>query len=56
MKQCSDVLIHIIENDLPEDLVAEDLRVAATALGRLVGRIDVENVLDALFSGFCIGK
>lgn len=40
---------------LPE-LMAEDLRLAARALGRLTGRIDVEDVLDAVFRSFCIGK
>ncbi|MFZ0607838.1 MAG: tRNA uridine-5-carboxymethylaminomethyl(34) synthesis GTPase MnmE [Xanthobacteraceae bacterium] len=39
-----------------EELVAEDLRAAGTALGRLTGRIDVEDVLDVLFRDFCIGK
>jgi len=39
-----------------EELVAEDLRAAGTALGRLTGRVDVEDVLDALFRDFCIGK
>jgi tRNA modification GTPase len=39
-----------------EELVAEELRVAAHALGRLLGRIDVEDVLDAVFREFCIGK
>jgi tRNA modification GTPase len=38
------------------ELVAEDLRLAVSALERLVGRIGVEDVLDQLFSGFCIGK
>jgi tRNA modification GTPase len=38
------------------ELIAEELRLAARALERLVGRIDVEDVLDSLFSGFCIGK
>ena len=38
------------------ELRAEDLRLAATALGRLTGRIDVEDVLDQIFSRFCIGK
>ena len=38
------------------ELRAEELRVAAQALGRLTGRIDVEDVLDALFRTFCIGK
>jgi tRNA modification GTPase len=39
-----------------EDLIAEDLRLAAAALGRLTGRIDVEDVLDVIFRDFCIGK
>jgi tRNA modification GTPase len=39
-----------------EDLIAEELRVAAAALGRLTGRIDVEDVLDVIFRDFCIGK
>ncbi|KRE06043.1 hypothetical protein ASE61_25360 [Bosea sp. Root670] len=38
------------------ELLAEDIRVAVVALERLVGRIDVEDVLDRLFAGFCIGK
>jgi tRNA modification GTPase len=38
------------------ELLAEELRIAVLALERLVGRIDVEDVLDRLFSGFCIGK
>jgi tRNA modification GTPase len=40
----------------PSELVAEDLRVAARALGRITGRVDVEDVLDAIFRDFCIGK
>jgi len=39
-----------------EDIVAEELRLAARALGRLVGRVDVEDVLDVIFRDFCIGK
>lgn len=38
------------------ELAAEDLRDAARALGRITGRADVEDVLDAVFSSFCIGK
>ncbi len=37
-------------------LAAENLRLAATALGRLTGRVDVEDILDAIFAEFCIGK
>jgi tRNA modification GTPase len=39
-----------------EELIAEELRLAARALGRLTGRIDVEDVLDVIFRDFCIGK
>jgi tRNA U34 5-carboxymethylaminomethyl modifying GTPase MnmE/TrmE len=39
-----------------EDLIAEELRSAATALGRLTGRVDVDDVLDVVFRDFCIGK
>ena len=41
---------------LAEDLVAEELRAAGQALGRLTGRVDVEDVLDVIFRDFCIGK
>lgn len=41
---------------LAPELLAEDLRVAARALGRITGRIDIEDVLDQLFAEFCIGK
>ena len=39
-----------------EDLLAEELRIAARALGRLTGRVDVEDILDVIFRDFCIGK
>jgi len=39
-----------------EELIAEDLRGASRAIGRLLGHVDVEDVLDALFQNFCIGK
>jgi tRNA modification GTPase len=38
------------------ELRGEELRIAAAALGRLTGMIGVEEILDAVFSGFCIGK
>lgn len=38
------------------DLRAESLRAAASALGRITGRVDVEQLLDVIFSQFCIGK
>jgi tRNA modification GTPase len=39
-----------------EELVAEELRLAMRALGRLTGRVDVEDILDVIFRDFCIGK
>jgi tRNA modification GTPase len=38
------------------ELRAEDLRLAARALGRITGRVDVEDLLDVIFMDFCIGK
>jgi tRNA modification GTPase len=38
------------------ELAAEDLRDAARALGRITGRVEVEDMLDRLFAEFCIGK
>jgi len=38
------------------ELAAEDVRLAARALGRITGAVGVEDVLDAIFSSFCIGK
>ncbi len=38
------------------ELRAEDLRLAMRALGRITGRIDVEDLLDVIFRDFCIGK
>lgn len=38
------------------ELAAEEVRLAARAIGRITGRVDVEDVLDRLFASFCIGK
>lgn len=38
------------------ELKAEELRLAARALGRITGRIDAEDLLDVIFRDFCIGK
>jgi tRNA modification GTPase len=39
-----------------EEIMAEQLRLATRGLGRLLGRVDVEDVLDVIFRDFCIGK
>lgn len=38
------------------ELVSEDLRLAARALGRITGTVDAEDLLDRIFASFCIGK
>ena len=44
------------EGGAAPELAAEDLRLAARALGRITGRVDVEDILDIVFQDFCIGK
>lgn len=43
-------------DEQPDEILAERLRAAATELGRITGRIGVEDVLGQVFSSFCIGK
>ena len=38
------------------DITAEEIRAATHALDSLIGRIGIENVLDEVFSSFCLGK
>jgi tRNA modification GTPase len=42
--------------DRPHEFIAEDIRTALTAIGRITGRVDVEDVLDEVFSRLCVGK
>ena len=51
-----DQLESALISGLPLDLMAEHLRLASDFIGRLTGRIDVEELLGAIFSKFCIGK
>lgn len=44
------------QGSLVVDMAAEELRLAASELGRITGAVDVEDVLDKLFMDFCIGK
>jgi tRNA modification GTPase len=55
LEDCLAALRRAGEAELPE-LAAEDARLAARALGRITGRIDVEDILDVIFRDFCIGK
>ncbi len=57
LAQALDSLRHALTAppDQPE-LFAEDLRLALRAIGRITGRVDVEELLDSVFRDFCIGK
>jgi len=55
VRETAAALANAMRADEPE-LRGEELRIAAAALGRLTGVIGVEEILDAVFSGFCIGK
>jgi tRNA modification GTPase len=46
----------MLESGGPLELAAEEVRLASRAVGEITGRVDVEHVLDRLFSSFCIGK
>jgi tRNA modification GTPase len=55
LEECRAAIGRALAGGAPE-LVAEDVRLAARALGRITGRVDVEDVLDVVFREFCIGK
>jgi tRNA modification GTPase len=55
LEECAVSLHRAMSADLPE-LAAEDVRLASRALGRITGRVDVEDLLDVIFRDFCIGK
>lgn len=55
LEDCLEALRRSLDAPLPE-LAAEDLRLAVRALGRITGRVDVEDLLDVIFRDFCIGK
>jgi tRNA modification GTPase len=55
--ECLDALRSALgEPDRPPEIRAEDLRRAGDALGRITGRIGVDDLLDVIFRDFCIGK
>ena len=55
MEEAQEALNRAESAALPE-LMAEDMRLAIRALGRITGRVDVEDLLDVIFNDFCIGK
>jgi tRNA modification GTPase len=51
-----DALERALSNQGEDELLAEDMRYALRSLGRITGRVDVEDLLDVVFKDFCIGK
>lgn len=45
-----------IRLDQPIEIICEELRLASVAIGKITGRIDVDELLDEIFRSFCIGK
>jgi len=55
LSECLECLARVLAAPAVE-LLAEDLRLAVRAIGRITGRVDVEDLLDIIFREFCIGK
>jgi tRNA modification GTPase len=55
LEECNGCIVQAMAAEQPE-LMAEDVRMAARAMGRITGRVDVEDLLDVIFRDFCIGK
>lgn len=53
--ECREGLLRAVVAPMPE-LAAEDVRISMRALGRITGRVDVEDLLNVIFRDFCIGK
>jgi tRNA modification GTPase len=55
LAEANAALANVADAAYPE-LAAEDVRVALRALGRVTGRVDIDEILDTVFRDFCIGK
>jgi tRNA modification GTPase len=55
LTEAADSLARSLAATAPE-LIAEELRLALRSLGRITGRVDIEDLLDVVFRDFCIGK
>jgi len=58
LNECLKEINNFLKKDHKKDieLAAEDLRLATRHLGALVGKVDVEEILESIFKDFCIGK
>ena len=58
LENCIESLKNFEEKKFIDDFdkAAEDLRLATRYLGKIVGKVDVEEILETIFKDFCIGK
>ena len=58
LRECINHLKNFNEKNNEEDFdkASEDLRLASQEIGKIVGKIDVEEILGSIFNDFCIGK
>ena len=58
LNECLQEINNFLKKDLNKEIemAAEDLRMATRHLGGIVGKVDVEEILDTIFKDFCIGK
>ena len=58
LNDCLKEIDNFLKKDQNKDIemAAEDLRLATRHLGAIVGKVDVEEILDSIFKDFCIGK
>ena len=54
--ELGEFMMHWQSGDLPASIAAVHIRQAVTALDELIGTVDVEDILDRVFSTFCVGK
>ena len=55
-QEALDDVITSLKSEMPPDLVSVDLRISLDALGDIVGKTTTEDILDRIFSQFCVGK
>lgn len=55
-RQAAQTAFQAIETNLTPELIALDLRIAADAVGEIVGKTSTDDLLDKIFSQFCLGK
>ncbi len=59
LERCGEAVRRVREglrDGMPLDVIAPDLRDALGALGEITGEVTTADILDRMFSGFCVGK